>query len=313
MKNVARVSASILLIIVSTMALSACSSFKYSLYETAVNYEYGKADLSVKTIEINGKSIALLESPVDPSKPNVVLIHGFGANKENWVRFATHLTENYHVVAMDLPGHGQSSKKLDLRYDIDDQVGYVHEILQELKLQTFHLAGNSMGGAISSLYAATYPEEVLSLWLFNPGGVYKYESEFNRLLKDGKNPLIINNTDDFDGLMDFAMEKKPFIIWPITSVLAEKALKNKAINNKIFDDIHGDHHYVFQDELKKIKAPALILWGRKDRILDVGNASVFEAMIPGSRKVIFEDIGHLPMLEIPEKSAGICKDFVAGI
>ncbi len=313
MKRFARIPTSMLLIIVSTMALSACSGFKYSLYETALNYEYGRADLSVKKIEINGKSIALMESPDDPSKPNVVLIHGFGANKENWVRFAANLTENYHVVAMDLPGHGQSSKDLDIRYDIDDQVGYVHEILQELKLQTFHLAGNSMGGAISSLYAATYPEEVLSLWLFNPGGIYKYESEFNRLLKDGKNPLIINNTDDFDGLMDFAMEKKPFIIWPITSVLAEKALKNKAINHKIFDDIHGDHHYVFQDELKNIKAPTLILWGRKDRILDVGNASVFEALIPGSRKVIFEDIGHLPMLEIPEKSAGICKDFVAGI
>ncbi len=174
----------------------------------------------MKKIEVNGKSIALLESPADPSKPNVVLIHGFGANKENWVRFAAHLTENYHVVAMDLPGHGQSSKDLDVRYDIDDQVGYVHEILQELELQTFHLAGNSMGGAISSLYAATYPEEVLSLWLFNPGGIYQYESEFGRLLKGGKNPLIVNNTDDFDRLMDFAMEHKSILV----AVNAEKIL-----------------------------------------------------------------------------------------
>jgi len=313
MKIIIKIIAYMSLFIALTIALSACAGFKYSIYETALNYEYGKADLSVKHLALNGKSIALLESPADPTKPNIVLIHGFGANKENWVRFAAHLTENYHVVAIDLPGHGESSKDLDLRYDIDDQVGYVHEILKELKIQRFHLAGNSMGGAISSLYAATYPEEVLSLWLFNPGGIYTYESEFNRLVKEGKNPLIVNNTDDFDQLMDFAMEKKPFIIWPITSVMAEKALKNKAINQKIFSDIHGNHQYVFQKELKKIKAPTLILWGSKDRILDVGNASVFEELISGSRKIIFEEVGHLPMVEIPEESAMVCKDFVEGM
>jgi len=232
MKIIIKIIAYMSLFIALTIALSACAGFKYSIYETALNYEYGKADLSVKHLALNGKSIALLESPADPTKPNIVLIHGFGANKENWVRFAAHLTENYHVVAIDLPGHGESSKDLDLRYDIDDQVGYVHEILKELKIQRFHLAGNSMGGAISSLYAATYPEEVLSLWLFNPGGIYTYESEFNRLVKEGKNPLIVNNTDDFDQLMDFAMEKKPFIIWPITSVMAEKALKKQSNKSK---------------------------------------------------------------------------------
>jgi len=70
---------------------------------------------------------------------------------------------------------------------------------------------------------------------------------------------------------------------------------------------------VFQKELKKIKAPTLILWGSKDRILDVGNASVFEELISGSRKIIFEEVGHLPMVEIPEESAMVCKDFVEGM
>jgi pimeloyl-ACP methyl ester carboxylesterase len=219
MKNIVNNLAGILLLIVSTMALSACTGFKHSVYETALNCEYGKVDLSVKYVTLNGKSIALLESPVDLSKPNIVLIHGFGANKENWVRFAAHLTENYHVLAIDLPGHGQSIQDLNLQYDMDDQVGYVHEILQKLKIQKFHMAGNSMGGAISALYAATYPEKVISLWLFNPGGIYTYESEFTRLLKENKNPLIVDNEADFDKLMDFAMEKKLIFTFPKINIL----------------------------------------------------------------------------------------------
>ena len=296
----------ILLLLIS---LCACSGVKHSLYDMAINHERSKAGLVLKTLDVNGKSIALLESENTAAKQALVLVHGFGANKENWVRFAAYLTDTYHVIAVDLPGHGESIKDLSLPYDIDDQVRYLNQILAQLKINRFHIAGNSMGGAISSLYAATYPDQVQSVVLFNPGGVYDHESELHQLLRQGKNPLIVETADDFDRLMDFALEKKPFIPWPITSVLAEKAVKNKPINDKIFQDIRGEHRYVFKDELRKIKAPTLILWGDKDRIINVKNAAIFESLIPNSRKLILEGIGHAPMIEIPEETAQICHDF----
>jgi pimeloyl-ACP methyl ester carboxylesterase len=65
--------------------------------------------------------------------------------------------------------------------------------------------------------------------------------------------------------------------------------------------------------LKKINAPTLILWGAKDRILSMDNALVFEKLMPHSKKIIFEGIGHMPMLEVPEKTAQVYKDFLSSM
>ena len=91
--------------------------------------------------------------------------------------------------------------------------------------------------------------------------------------------------------------------------MAEKAVKNKTINEKIFSDLTGAHQYVFQEELKKITAPTLILWGAEDRLVHVDNAKIFNQLIPHSKKVILDGIGHVPMLEAPEKSSKIYSEW----
>ena len=290
--------------------MAGCSGMKYSLYEMAMNHERSKAGLELKTIEAGGKTISLLESDRGENKPTIVMVHGFTANKENWVRFAAYLTDAYHVVAMDLPGHGESVKDFNLSYDFRDQVGYVHEILTQLNIKKFHMAGNSMGGAISSLYAVTYPDQVMSLLLIDPAGIHRYDCELNRCLAKGNNPLIASCEDDFYALMDLALEEKPFIPWPIASVMAEKAVANEVINKKIFEDLRGNHDYCFDDEIQKIKVPTFILWGAEDRIIHVDNASIFNQMIPNSKIVVLEGVGHAPMIEVPEKSSKLYIDFI---
>ncbi len=301
------------LIIFVTVLLTGCSGIKYSLYEKAMNYEREKAGLFLKTIEVEGKTISLLESERGENKPIIVLVHGFAANKENWLRFAAYLTDTYHVVAMDLPGHGDSVKDFSLQYGYIDQVGYVNEILTHLKIDKFYMAGNSMGGAISALYAVAYPEQVQSLFLIDPAGVFFYDCELTRRLAKGENPLIVTCDEDFYELMDFALEKKPFIPWPIASVMAEKAVKNEAINNKIFKDLHSDLGCSFDDEIKKVTASTLIIWGAEDRVIHMNNATIFNQLIPNSRKVILEGVGHAPMIEVPEESAKIFMDFIVSL
>jgi len=275
------------------------------LYEMAINHECRRADLTAKKMEVNGMPIALLESNPDKGHPTVVMLHGFAASKENWIRFARHLTDQFHVVAIDLPGHGESVKDPGLDYDIDDQVGYLIPIFEQMDLQQFHLVGNSMGGAISALYAARHPDQVKSLFLIDPAGIYAYESELVACLINNDNPLLVEEEADFDRLMEFAMEKQPFIPWPVKSVMAERMIARKELNKQIFADIRTNHDYYFKSELKQISAPAKIVWGREDRVISWRNASVFDRLIPDSEKEILDGIGHAPMIEVPEKTAGL--------
>ena len=305
-----------LLVVVTCSSLyGAGSHYKYELYDAAITYESEKALLTKKWLKLesngaNSLDIAYLEGPRRTDQQSLLLIHGFAATKEGWLRFAAELSDRYHVVIIDLPGHGESTKDLSLDYSIETQVENVHKIVQVLKLEPFHIAGNSMGGAISSLYAAKYPNKIKTVTLYDPAGIHDVESEMMTLLKQGKNPLIVTDAKSFEELLSFAMEKPPFIPWPITEVAAEKASSKQQINTKIFTDIVSGDKGLFKEELKKIKSPTLIVWGTEDRVINVGNADIFERLISGSKKVILQGIGHAPMIEVPEQSANLLDMFI---
>jgi pimeloyl-ACP methyl ester carboxylesterase len=69
--------------------------------------------------------------------------------------------------------------------------------------------------------------------------------------------------------------------------------------------------YDFRDRLPSIDDPTLIIWGRNDQIVSVRGADVYERLIPGARKVIFEQTGHVPMLERPARFNQLVEEFIA--
>ena len=98
-----------------------------------------------------------------------------------------------------------------------------------------------MGGNIAGAYASLYPKELKSLLLISPGGVASCEpSEMYRRLKDGKqNPLIVNNVEDYERLLDFVFVKRPFIPFPIKKVLVREAMVHQVLNRRIFKQLRN--------------------------------------------------------------------------
>lgn len=284
-----------------TLVLTACS--KQDIYQAAIDREKDKAGLQSHQMTVNGMDIAYLASERQEGQETLVLVHGFGANNLNWLRMAQYLKDDFHIIAPDLPGHGQSTQDPSLDYSIEQQVENLSAILTQLDVDAAHLAGNSMGGAIVAMYGAAYPERTRSLSLLNPAGIQEHPSEMDERLAEGENPLVVNNKEDYKRLLDFVMEDRPFIPWPISTVMAEKAVANQDINRKIFDDIRGGSPEDFRKHLGRIEAPTLVLWGKRDRVLDAANAEVFSQLIPDSQVVLFDDIGHVPMIEAPERTA----------
>lgn len=289
------------------------SVYKHELYELAMETERGRSDLVEKTIQIDDIQVSFLEGAQAQDKETMLLIHGFAASKENWLRFAGHLRDEYRIVAVDLLGHGKSTKNPALNHDLDDQVQYLINFLNAKQLTKVHLVGNSMGGAISSLFAAKHPERTLSVTLVNPAGVFDHRSVLQDYLDKGENPLVVKQVDDIYILLDFAMEVQPFMPWPIPLVLAERSMANQALNEQIFEHLKSEeHNYNFKEELAKIKAPTLIMWGKQDRVINYKNSEVFDQLIPKSNTLIYPEIGHVPMIEIPEQSATDVHAFIKG-
>ncbi|MCK0163336.1 alpha/beta hydrolase [Marinobacter sp. S6332] len=298
----------VIFLLLSMLLVSACS--RHSIYETAIGFERSAAGLEADNITVGDLEIAYLRNAEANNGDTIVLVHGFGANKDNWTRMARELTDNFNVYAIDLPGHGESSKPLDLGYRFEQQVAHLASILEALGINEMHMMGNSMGGGITALYTATYPEQVKTAVLFDPAGILDYENEMVSMVLAGDNPLIPSKPGDFDRLMDFAMADQPFIPWPIPGVLEEKAIANEEVNKVIFAAIKEvGFTSDFRNAIAKIEDPVLIVWGKEDRILDYRNGAVFQQTIPGSQLEILEGIGHAPMIEAPEESARLFLEF----
>lgn len=286
--------------------------YRYDIYQAAMDHLAKEANTTKKQTTVGPFEISYLENDQQGKKPTLLLIHGFGAYKENWLMLAGLLKNDFHIISVDLPGHGESTIDLNNNHDIDRQVETIHQFMAQVNGKPFHMSGNSMGGAITALYAATYPDDILSTVLLDPGFINDVKSEYDHHLSEGKNPLILERVEDFPSLVDFVMEKKPFTPFPIAAVSAEKMVGRADANKKIWKDmIESEHNYDFKDALTKIKAPTLVAWGRQDRVLSASNAPIFKSLIPNSDIHIFEDTGHAPMIEVPIQTADIIREFTA--
>lgn len=99
------------------------------------------------------------------------MIHGFTANKDNWLQMSLFLKKKYRIIALDLLGHGESDSPLDADYSIEAQVKRGHLFVTNTQLTSFHILGSSMGGQIAATYAALFPTEILSVTLFDNAGI----------------------------------------------------------------------------------------------------------------------------------------------
>ena len=235
--------------------------------------------------------------------PTVLLIHGFGADKDNWLLFSRKLTDNYHVIALDLPGFGDSSKNPDASYDLDAQTERLAAFVKQLGLSQLNVVGNSMGGEIAALYAARYPQQVRSLALFANAGITSPKpSELQQILARGEpNPLLVSNVEDFNRLMEFVFVTPPPVPDAIKQHFAEKAIASRPLNQTIFDQLMNNPLQL-EAELSKIQAPTLLLWGDQDRLLDVSSIEVMKPLLNKPSVVIMQDCGHAPMIERPEET-----------
>lgn len=293
--------------------LTGCASTQQNLYNFGIDRERNKSDLVLKTIAVDDDPVSYLER--EGGGETVILLHGFMADKNNWLRFVRYLPETYHVFVIDMPGHGDNILDESKQYDPVSLSSGVAKTIDAIGLNRFHIAGNSLGGLVSEIYAANHPDKVISLGLFNAAGVTSSTpSGLRLLLEKGENPFVIKTRGDYDRLNELVFYDEPYIPWPIHSVMARKYISRNDFTQKMFSDLKSSA--IFTDEtsqlemLHRLKMPVFVIWGDKDRLIDVSSVDVYKQELPQAETVILRDCGHVPMLEQPEESAGYYATFL---
>lgn len=295
------------LLLSCTMAHASLGEF---LYDNNRKAEAWLADLNEGNTDVGGVRWHYYARNLQSSGPCVILVHGFTAEAANWFRFARHLDKKTCMIAPDLPGFGQSPYRSDISYGIGAQTARLHDFLNKLRPQgKYDLLGSSMGGQIVLFYTLQYPAQVASLTLFDAGGVIPPQKSDQTLLieRTGRSAFDIRQRDDFTPFLAMGMHDMPWMPGLVKNHLADEFIERNARYKSIFSQIYQKDF--MDDRLREVNTPTLIIWGAYDRLLHVSMADVFQHGIKGSKKIILTDIGHLPFLENPARSANIYTKF----
>lgn len=264
------------------------------------------AGLELRNTQIPEFRISYLEGGAGAP---LVLLHGYGADKDNFAMAAVGLSHHFHLYIPDLPGFGDSSKPADASYHIADQVQRVHQFITAMGLKKVHLGGSSMGGWIAAQYAITYPDAVASLWLLDPAGIAGKDLNFVTMhyAKTGELSLIARSTDQYQNILDAVFTHEPFIPHSVKVILAQRAVADAALHLQIFHQLEQDPP--INAGFAKLQIPILVAWGEDDRVLSPRAAALLKQLNPAHVQVkTYAQTGHLPMLEAPFAST---RDYLA--
>lgn len=258
------------------------------------------AGLKLAATEVDGHRVAYLHGGQGEA---LLLLHGFGANKDHWAMIARLLTPHFRVIAPDLPGFGDSSRLDAAQYGVEQQLARIADFARALGVERFHLGGNSMGGYLATLYALRHPEQVKSLWLLAPAGVLSAEaSDTLRLLEAGENPLVATDMAAFDRLADLCFCKQPYVPVQFKKPLLARAIAEAPFNAKIFGELFSEP-LALEERVEGLVPRTLVVWGDDDRVLHCSALEILRPLLREGEFILMREMGHVPMIERPAETA----------
>jgi pimeloyl-ACP methyl ester carboxylesterase len=257
----------------------------------------------------------------DPDGPVVVFVHGLGGRWANWLENLLPLADGgCRVIAVDLPGFGASPMP---RRDISIP-GYgrwLVALLRSLDVSSAALVGNSMGGFIAAEVAIQAPALVDRLVLVSAAGVSSEKQRSDHLLgalyrAEALSAYLTGAVVARAAWLSRRAALRRRAMWfvmrhpeDLSPALAYEQIAGIGTPG-FLPALDACSDYPIRDRLPEIGCPTLIVWGRNDLIVPVRDADVFEELIPDARKVVWDDTGHVAMLERPDEFNALLAEFL---
>ncbi len=238
--------------------------------------------------------------PLDPKKPLLVFIHGAGGSHHLWDEQIKGLADAANVIALDLPGHGQSGGAG--KTSVSDYAAEVAGLVRELGAPKTIPVGLSMGGGIAQQLLLDYPELFIAGILISTGSRLKVM------------PAIIETAEkNFGAFVDMIGK---FSISPKTDPALIKAVQDATAQNSpkvVADDFRACDAFDVMGRLSEIKLPVLVVSAEDDKLTPPKYADFLEKSIAGAKRVHIMDAGHMVPAEKPEEVNAAIRDFLAAL
>jgi len=245
-----------------------------------------------RDIEAGGKRLRVLDLGAGDAVP-VLFVHGFGADLNAWMFNQPALAETRRTIALDLPGHGGSTKTLDRAVDGASFAADLDRALAALAIDKVHLVGHSMGGAIAVYFAHWQPDRVASLTLIAPAS---FGLEINAAFIDGF--VRAQRRREMQEVLSLLVHDPSLL----SRAMVEDVLRYKRLDGvqAALETLarewfpNGIQREGIAEVALHLKMPVQIIWGRNDRIIPLAHAEALAGRLPVH---ILDEAGHLPQME----------------
>jgi pimeloyl-ACP methyl ester carboxylesterase len=266
-------------------------------------------------IDVNGQLVHLRDvGPRDDPEP-LLLIHGTSASLHTWEGWVQALSPRHRVISFDLPGFGLTGPNAGADYRSDTYARFVLDLMDQLKVQRFAIAGNSLGGEVAWRTVLLAPQRVTRLVLVDAAGP-DFESESVPVAFMVARVPVLNRAFDW-------MLPRPMVVASVRNVYGDPSRVSDALVDRYQQMAlrEGNRRALVQrfqqsqrgqdaERIRELRLPTLILWGGRDRLIPLSVGRQFRQDIAGSELVVFDDLGHVPHEEDPARTVAPVKAFL---
>jgi pimeloyl-ACP methyl ester carboxylesterase len=249
----------------------------------------------------------------------VICIHGLGGTKASFMPTLAALAPRYRVIAVDLPGFGDSDKPLGARYDSAYFADATAALLDELGLARARLIGNSMGGRVAIELGLREPERVDQVVLLSPAMAWLRDRNLKWLLQLPLPRLALLQPTPRAIVEPIVRRLVPGGDRGWSAAGVDEFLRSyltpagrfafyESARNIYLDEPHGDDG--FWHRLESLACEAMFVWGRHDQVVPIAFMKYVERTLPAARHVEL-GCGHVPQLEAPRQTHEAILDFFA--
>ena len=269
-------------------------------------------------IAVGGLQVHLRdEGPRDDPVP-LVLLHGTSASLHTWDGWATDLKDTRRVIRFDLPAFGLTGPDSQNDYSLEAYVRLVERVVNAMGIQNFVLVGNSLGGQVAWATAAALPHRVRQLVLVDASGYPPVPQSIPIGFRIVRIPGLrwLAEVVLPRGVIQASLRNVYGDPAKVTPELVDRYYEltlrqgNRQALAYRFDQMQKANVSKGLAAIRKLKLPTLIIWGGKDRLIPVENGRKFAADIAGSQLVVFDDLGHVPQEEDPQRTVQALRKFL---